>query len=340
MAPEQPPKLDPANLSTIPCTYQALTEMVVRLKNVNLFALRKETFIRIEKITGRPLLCYVTKTHDLPLRSPAYIDDSDLVGITDLLQTVNGTSVDFLLISNGGKPEPTERIVRLLRDKFTNVRFIVPGNAYSAATLLCFSGDEILMDSQGTLGPVDPQINGIPARAIQRAFEGIEERLKVEGPKALTAYLPLLQKYDLHLLEMCKSAQKLSEELARNWLGAYMLKCDENDDAVQKIVSYFVNYDELKSHGRSIDRNKARELGVKVVNTESIEGLCDLIRSLYNQYVLWFEKTPFYKLFENAHGINWGRQLPTQTFEFQIPVPVPGQPVPIPLPGQPKSNKQ
>jgi hypothetical protein len=70
------------------------------------------------------------------------------------------------------------------------------------------------MDTVGTLGPIEPQINGIPARAILRAFETIQKRLHDEGPKGLTAYMPLLSKYDLHILEICKSAQELSEELA------------------------------------------------------------------------------------------------------------------------------
>jgi hypothetical protein len=37
------------------------------------------------------------------------------------------------------------------------------------------------MSGTGTLGPIDPQINGIPARAIRRAFETLEERLAAEG---------------------------------------------------------------------------------------------------------------------------------------------------------------
>ena len=303
--PVQPPSFDPAELEHLPATYQALSSLLEEHKQLNLFALRKETFKRIEAITKRPLLCYVTKTLNIPANIAAYIDEDDLVGFSDLLHGIGDGAVDIFIISNGGKVEPTERIVRLLRERFRDVRFIVSGNAFSAATLLCFSGNEILMDSQGTLGPVDPQINGIPARAIQRAFESIEERLKKEGPKALTAYLPLLQKYDLHILEICKSAQKLSQELAKAWLSSYMLGIERNDEIIEKIVSYFVNYDDLNSHGRSIGRDQARELGLKVINTESIIGLSELTKCLHNQYCFWFEKTPFYKLYENAYGINW-----------------------------------
>lgn len=328
---------DPSKLEKLPATYQALADYFGKLGEVNPFALRKETFLRIESVTGRPLICYVTRTHNVPQGMPAYIDDSDLTGFGDLTQSVQGEAVDIFIVSNGGSVEATERIARLLRESFKMVRFIVPANAYSAATLVCFCGDEIVMDLLATLGPIDPQINGVPARAILRAFETIEKRLKDEGPRALTAYMPLISKYDLHILEICKSAQDLSEELARNWLSTYMLKCAEDDPRVTKSVGFFSNYDIHKSHGRSIDRKKARELGLRVTNVEETEGLPGLVRSLYNQYELWFDRTPFYKVFENAWGINWGRQ--SQTVNVQLPVLVPpGMPQPVPQPGPPERS--
>ena len=269
--PAPPPSVyDPAKLSKIPSTYQAITDYFAKFGQVNPFLLRNETFKRIENATGRPLICYVTKTHHVAAGVPAYIDDSDLTGFGDLIALVAGDALDVFIVSNGGSAEASERIVRLLRGRFTSIRFLVPSNAYSAATLICFSGDEIVMGSRGTLGPIDPQINGVPARAILRAFENLEGRLKVEGPRALTAYMPLISKYDLHMLEICKSAQELSEELARSWLSTYMLKCPADDASVTKIVDFFKSFDQHKSHGRSIDRERAREQGLsKVVNARA-----------------------------------------------------------------------
>jgi len=206
--PAPPPSVyDPAKLSKIPSTYQAITDYFAKFGQVNPFLLRNETFKRIENATGRPLICYVTKTHHVAAGVPAYIDDSDLTGFGDLIALVAGDALDVFIVSNGGSAEASERIVRLLRGRFTSIRFLVPSNAYSAATLICFSGDEIVMGSRGTLGPIDPQINGVPARAILRAFENLEGRLKVEGPRALTAYMPLISKYDLHMLEICTKAR-------------------------------------------------------------------------------------------------------------------------------------
>ena len=314
--------VDPGTLRKLPTAYQEINDFFASFGEINPFRLRKETFKRIEQITGNPLVCYTSKVRNLPQdgkKPPTYIDEGDITGFSDLIHSVGGDTVDIFIVSNGGSAEVAERIVRLIRERFKYVRFIVPSNAYSAATLICFSGDTILMDSLGTLGPIDPQINGIPARAIKRAFEKLEEKLKKEGPKALTAYMPLINKYDLHTLEICTSAEELSEELAKNWLSEYMLKCDPDDQRIIKIVDHFKDYDFHKSHGRSIDRKISKSLGMSVENIEKTKGLLDLTRSLNNQYDIWFDKTTFFKMFENAHGINWGREQKEVVVNLPMP---------------------
>jgi hypothetical protein len=55
---------------------------------------------------------------------------------------------------------------------------------------------------------------------------------------------------------------------------------------------------------------------------EEIPDLDSLLLSLFNQYQFFFAQSPFYKLFENSRGVNWGRA----TQQIQIPVPgVPAQ---------------
>lgn len=321
-----------SDLEKLPVSYQEINDFVNERASlqINLFDLRKETFRRIEGITKRPLVCYVTKTRNLPPRTPTSIDDSDLVGFDDLVLSVPDKAVDVFIVSNGGLAEATERIVQLLRNRFDSVRFIIPANAYSAATLMSFSGDEIIMRPTATLGPIDPQVNGIPAQAIIESFEGLEKRVQEEGPKAIAPYVPLIEQYDLAILEICKSAQALSAELADNWLNDYMFRDCTDKPNIQEIVKHFSDYKTHKSHGRSIDRNKAQAQNLKVTPSEEIKGLDDLIRSLYNQYDWWFDKTLFYKVFENAHGIAWGRQL-LQPTQMPIMFP-PGAPQPTPQP--------
>jgi len=322
----RPTPPDPSQLVHLPVSYQEINDYYQGFQEAAPFNLRRETFLRIEAVTGRPLCCYVARTSNVAPGLPIAIDDSDLIGFNDLVHSVNGSVVDVLIESNGGSPEAAERIVRLLRGRFDSVRFILPCNAYSAATLICFNGDKMIMTSTATLGPIDPQINGIPARAIRRAFETLEERLAKEGPKALTAYVPLISKYDLHLLEICKSAEALSQELAETWLREYMLKCAKDDSRLKRIVDHFSDYDEHKSHARSIGRRAARDLQLEVEESENTAGLDDLLRSLHNQYGFWFDKTPFVKMFEDARGICWGRQA--QNITVQLPLSPPQQPGP------------
>lgn len=120
--------------------------------------------------------------------------------------------------------------------------------------------------------------------------------------------MPLIEKYDLHLLEICRSAEELSKELATNCLSDYMLKSNPEDKRVTDIVNFFSNYDLHKSHARGIYRSKARELGLKITDLEGLDEVAELVRSLYNQYEVFFDRTPFYKLYENTNGVNWGRQ--------------------------------
>src|SRR6266545_6051460 len=185
------PQVDPSRLDRLPVSYQEINDYYEGLREAQPFALRRETFLRIEGITRRPLICYVARTANVSPGLAVSIDDSDLIGFNDLVHSAPGKQVDVLIESNGGSAEAAERIVRLLRSRFDSIRYIIPGNAYSAATLVGFSGDSLVMSSISTLGPIDPQINGIPARAILRAFASLEDRLAKEGPKALTAYVPL-----------------------------------------------------------------------------------------------------------------------------------------------------
>lgn len=301
--------------------------------DVDVFAVRLETFRRIEKETARPLLCYATQTWKVSPGTPAFIDDGDLIGFCDLIDSVEGNKADIFLISNGGSPEATERIVGRLRDRFESLRFFVPSNAYSAATLMCFSGNQILMLPEGTFGPIDPQLSGVPARAILRAFGNLEKRLSKEGPESLTAYLPLLQKYDLHLLELCRNAQQLSEDLAKAWLSQYAMQ-GADEEQVDNTVEFFGNWDLHKSHGRSISLETAQAHGIPVQRLE--DRLADLVRSLHHQYFLLFERTPLYKVFENSSGIVWGRQQAQP--QLNLPFPGPSNLLPIPEPSEPRKS--
>jgi hypothetical protein len=310
----------------IPVPYYAVTDHFVKAGTINPGELRQKTLKCIEELTGRPILCYVAKTLEnphyilptmTPLDEATSIDDNDILGFTDLVESTPGNVADVLLVSNGGSPLSAERIVRMLRQKFRHIRFIVPANAFSEATMICFSGDEIMMNAMSsTLGPIDSQLGGVPVRAVLRGLEEIERRYKEEGQIILDIYGHLIAKYSLPGIETCKSAMGLATELSKNWLTNYMFRNELAQQTIDSshidwIVTTFLDHDEHKDHGRSIDRAKAREFELNITNIEETPGLHDLVRSLYNQYEKWFELTTFFKMYENTRGVSWGRQSNT-----------------------------
>ena len=111
---------DPSNLQRLPISYQEINDYYQSSPESRPFDLRKETFLRIEAITGRPLICYVAKTANVAPHLPTAIDDSDLIGFTDLVHSVAGNDVDVLIESVS--PSPLLLLSFYFRDEFFPTR--------------------------------------------------------------------------------------------------------------------------------------------------------------------------------------------------------------------------
>jgi len=307
MEPTQQPR---TKFKTTQDWYNFVQSKQGKISGPELFALRKACYEDIQKHRGRPLLIYATKfLEGMPPGTPNFIDLSDVDGFTDLINSVKGNgSIDVLLHSPGGRPDATERLVGLLRERFDEVNFLIPHSAYSAATMLALSGNSIILHPSAILGPIDPQINGVPARSIKRGFEKAKERIIKEGPEALPAYIPLIEKYSLELLELCEDSEKLSKELVSTWLKKDMFKGEQNvDKKIKKAVSYFSDYDTHLMHSRPLPMDKLTAFGLKIELADNT--LQDL---LWESYILlngFFNISTFVKLYENAYGVSWGKQF-------------------------------
>jgi ClpP class serine protease len=61
-----------------------------------------------------------------------------------------------------------------------NIRAIVPQIAMSAGTMLACSCQWILMGKHSNLGPIDPQLSGIPAHGVLAEFKRALEEIKLD----------------------------------------------------------------------------------------------------------------------------------------------------------------
>lgn len=135
-------------------------------------------------------------------------------------------SLVVVLDTPGGIVEVVERIVRVLRHHYEDVKFIIPDRAMSAGTVLAMSGDDILMDYHSCLGPINPQLElddrFVPALSYLSQYESLIEKSRNEALS--TAELVLLQKLDLAELHQFKLARDLSITLLKRWLTRYKFK--------------------------------------------------------------------------------------------------------------------
>jgi hypothetical protein len=207
----------------------------------------------------------------------------------------------------------------------------VPHTAYSAATLLALSGNQILLDDRSALGPIDPQIlvisggawRYVPTRAILESFETAKKILKLEGPDALPVFLPMLSKYEVHVFETCKNAEKLSRTLAQEWLDRYMF-CKDRDRAqsVNRIVKALSDHRKNLSHRRSLGIDQLIGLGLSIGDLRSEPKLQHAFWELCCRVERFFDVAPAAKFFENRETVSWTRffQHPEQQ-DISPPIP-------------------
>jgi len=103
------------------------------------------------------------------------IDDSEQV-LRAIRLTPDDMPIDLLLHTPGGLVLASDQIAYALKRHPGKVTVIVPHYAMSGGTLVALAADEILMDPDAVLGPVDPQLGSLPrgswpAASILKALE-------------------------------------------------------------------------------------------------------------------------------------------------------------------------
>ena len=80
--------------------------------------------------------------------------------------TPDDVPIDLILHTPGGLVLAAEQIARSLVKRKGKVTVFIPHYAMSGGTLIALAADEIVMDKNAVLGPIDPQIGTYPAVSI------------------------------------------------------------------------------------------------------------------------------------------------------------------------------
>src|SRR6267142_3078869 len=192
----------------------------------------------------------------VPVMQSISIDDSEAV-LRAIRFTPPEQPIDIVLHTPGGTVLAAEQIARALVERKGKVTVFVPHYAMSGGTLIALAADEIVMDANAVLGPVDPQIGDMPAASIVKA-------VAIKGPRNVSD----------EMLVLADIAQKARVQVA-SFVVQVLLKHMPEKQAVQVAT---VLSEGRWTHDFPITVQAARLLGLKVTTTmpRTVYDLMDL----------------------------------------------------------------
>lgn len=188
----------------------------------------------------------------------------------------------------------------------------------SAGTIFSMSGDEIVMSAESYLGPIDPQTRNkdnqfVPYQSILTLLQEIKERGEeklAKGEKPDWSDLEILRNLDPKEVGNALAASQYSIKLVNDFLLNYKFKhwehhsngdevtIDEKEKRSKEIAELLCNHKEWKIHGHAINREEAWEVcKLKIIHTESIDGLPKVLRRMWATYYWIFENSLVAKVY-------------------------------------------
>ena len=243
---------------------------------------RKNIYEKIERIRKRPLIAYVTSIR--PGQNVQMATDIIPFFIKQINQIQDADSIDILILSNGGDPIVSWRIISILREKFKHVGVLVPYTAYSAATLLALGADEIIMHPYANLGPLDPQLSFPDASGKQKTvgYEDINKYIDFvkdisnEPSVLINALDKLTKELSPTLIGFAKRSSSLGLTMCEKLLETHMTDKNKINTIINSLHNNYYH------HGYPLSRKEAEKLGLPI--TKSNHEIEELLWQLYEDY--------------------------------------------------------
>ncbi len=196
----------------------------------------------------------------IPLIRYINIEDSEQV-LRAIRLTPPDMPIDLIIHTPGGLALASTQIANALVKHKGPVRVIIPHYAMSGGTLIALAADEIIMDPNAVLGPVDPQLQGIPAASIIKVLEKKE-----------------LKDVDDQTIIMADVAEKAIEQMV-NYVKWLLMENGMDREKAERIALELATG--KYTHDFPLGVEKLRELGLNI-STEIPEEVYQLM-DLYPQ---------------------------------------------------------
>ena len=278
---------------------------------------RRKYLAKLHDVTKRNVIVYYSgwlqkgSLQNTPGFPGLELNDTDKNGFMAAIHKLDrARGLDLLLHTPGGSTAATESLVDYLRSMFgTDIRAVIPQLAMSAGTMVALACKEILMGEHSSLGPIDPQIRGLPAHGVIEEFERARAEITA-APASIPLWQPIIAKYNPTLIGECEKAIAWSNEMVREWLMTGMFaRQSGGSKKVDAIITELSDHALTKSHDRHISMQRARELGLKVRALEDDEDLQDAVLTVHHACIQTLSATSAIKIIENHSGTAFIQQV-------------------------------
>ena len=185
-----------------------------------------------------------------------YIDINDSEEVLRAIKLTDpDTPIDLIIHTPGGLVLAAGQIAQALRRHRAKVTVLVPHYAMSGGTLISLAANEIVMDPNAVLGPLDPQLGEAPAASILSVIE----RKKPEDIEDKTLIMADVSRKAI--LQLCKTVQELlGERMAHDAATALAAKLTTG----------------TWTHDYGISSEEAKQLGLPI-STDMPEDVYDFM---------------------------------------------------------------
>lgn len=263
--------------------------------------IRHKYFEQLEQLLNRNIICYYSGWLQNRVNS-IDINDSDMEGFMSVMRSMDkNKGLTLLLHTPGGDPNAAESIVSYLREFFNDdIEVVIPHMAMSAGTMISCASRKIWMGKHSSIGPVDPQISGLPAYNIISEFEEAYNELNQPNPN-VNYWNMLLSKYPPAFVKFAQDAVALSDELIEKWLTEVMFAGENNKkETIAKIVKNLNEHENSKVHARHFNIKAGQEIGLKIFPLEDDQNFQNAVLSLHHACMVTLQNTSVSKIIESS----------------------------------------
>jgi ClpP class serine protease len=204
-----------------------------------LFSSRLRLMQKIEQMRKSRFIALVHRQETMnllgfPIMKYINVEDSE-----EILRAIKLTDpeipIDLLIHTPGGLALAAKQIAMALKKHPAKVTVFVPHYAMSGGTLIALAADEIIMDPNAVLGPVDPQLGEYPAASIleairQKGESKVDDQTLILGDVARKAIAQLKSTVQ-EILEgkmAADKAEEVADLLSRGqWTHDYPIMVEE-----------------------------------------------------------------------------------------------------------------